>query len=55
MLLEPTSDSRKPFISLLAGSNIFENENWNSKDILERNRIQLNQFKIRKQKYHIYD
>lgn len=52
--LEPVFEGKKPFISLLAGSNIFENKNWNSSEILEKNRLQLEAFKNRKVKYHLY-
>lgn len=52
--LEPVSEGKKPFISLLAGSNIFEQKNWSSIEILEKNETQLEKFKNRKEKYHLY-
>ncbi len=52
--LEPVSAGKKPFISLLAGSSIFEDESWNSNEILEKNQIQLEKFKQKKVKYHLY-
>lgn len=52
--LKPVSEGKKPFISLLAGSSVFENENWNSYEILEKNQIQLEKFKDKKVKYHLY-
>lgn len=53
--LKPIAEGKKPFISLLAGCNMFEEKNWNSRDILERNRVGLEEFNKRKQNYHLYD
>lgn len=53
--LAPVAEGKHSFISLLSGNNMFENKDWNSKDILEINQKQLEAFQIRKQKYHLYD
>ena len=52
--LKPVNKNKKPFISLLSGNNAFENAEWTCNEILEKNEKELEEFKHKKQKYHIY-
>lgn len=53
--LPPRKEGENPFISLLAGSNMFEHKEWTSREILEQNRSQLEDFSLKKQKFHLYE
>ncbi len=53
--LKPIEGNKKPFISLLSGNNAFENPEWTCDEILEKNEKELEEFKRKKQKYHIYE
>lgn len=53
--LRPQGQSAKPFISLLSGNNVFESSQWTSELILKQNEQGLEEFRQKKQKYHIYD
>lgn len=48
-------EGSRPFISLLSGNHVFEQEHWTCEEILERNRQKLEEFRKKKIKYHIYD
>lgn len=52
--IKPVNKDSRPFISLLSGDNSFENKEWSCKKILEKNKKELDEFKLRKEKYHIY-
>jgi uncharacterized protein YbbC (DUF1343 family) len=52
--LEPINKDSRPFISLLSGDNSFENKEWSCEEILGKNKKGLEEFKIQKEKYHIY-
>lgn len=52
--LKPMNQDSRPFISLLSGNNSFENKEWSCEEILEKNKKGLEEFKIQKEKYHIY-
>ncbi len=53
--LEPVKENGRAFISLLSGNNYFEEEGWTTEKIMERNKKTLEEFAVRKRKYHIYD
>jgi uncharacterized protein YbbC (DUF1343 family) len=53
--LKPIKENSKPFISLLSGNNAFETAEWSCNQILEKNENELEEFKRKKQKYHIYE
>lgn len=55
MFLEPVKENGRAFISLLSGNNYFDEEGWTAEKIMERNKKALEEFGIRKRKYHIYD
>lgn len=53
--LTPEKEGNPSFISLLAGSDVFEHKEWTSRDILEQNQLGLEAFLLKKKKYHLYD
>ena len=53
--LEPVKENSRSFISLLSGSSYFDNEDWKAEDILNKNKQGLDEFMLRKVKYHLYD
>lgn len=53
--LPPQKEGQKPFISLLAGSAMFEQENWNSEQILTSMEHEIEEFRRKKEKYHLYE
>lgn len=53
--LDASEGNKKPFIDLLSGNNSFQDKNWTVEKVLENNKEELEEFKLRKEKYHIYD
>lgn len=53
--LEPVKENSRAFISLLAGSDDLIKTDWTTDEILEKNKKELEEFKIRKKRYHIYE
>lgn len=53
--LEPINKNSRPFINLLSGNNFLYDMDWTCEEILEKNQKELEEFKQKKVKYHIYE